>query len=143
MKRALMAFGIVWLALAAAHAAMPPGFYRQARKEAPYHAQVGVTRIELPAARPDTCVIVGEVVRVFRDAERRLRPGLPLRLPVSCLRGAQPPPAGGTIWFDVASLREARFVEVYLVDAADGFAPASGQLRIINAPSSMPQFAVD
>jgi hypothetical protein len=143
MKRALTAFGIVSLALAAAHAAMPPGFYRQARKEAPYHAQVVVTRIDLPAARPDTCVVVGEVVRVFRDAERRLRPGMALRFPVSCLRGTHAPTASGTLWFDVATLRDAQFIEVYLVDAADGFALASGQLRPIKAPSSTPQFPID
>jgi hypothetical protein len=131
------------LTVTQAEALMPPWVYRDARANAPYHVQIAVSRVMEPAQTPGACAVAGDVVEAFRDATGKLPKGTPVSFPVSCMRPGDKVPIGGTMWTTVENLKQARFVEVYLVAAGQGYTSALDQMRIIAAPSESPQFPVD
>jgi hypothetical protein len=126
-----------------AHAMMAPEYYRKSRQDAPYHVQVAVSRVVAPSSRPGSCTVDGKVVEIFKDTSGKLAAGTPIRFPIACDSPGDRVPMGGTIWTNLEALMRARYIEVYLVDADDGFDTASWQSKIIGAPSSTPQIPVD
>jgi hypothetical protein len=127
---------LLGLLTTSAHAMMAPEYYRKAREEAPYHVQVAISRVTPPPSGPGTCMVEGKIVEVFKDTSAKLTVGTPIRFPIACYRSGDVDrvPIGGTIWTDLEALTRARYVEVYLVDAGDGFDTALWQSQIIDAP---------
>ncbi|MEI9902526.1 MAG: hypothetical protein WDN31_23290 [Hyphomicrobium sp.] len=143
--RALCALAILNIGLAGgARAMMAPEYYRKARAEAPYHVQVAITKVDAPRRGPGTCDVTGKVEQVFKDATGKLPKGAEVGFPVACRRKGDEVPLGGTVWLDTDALEQAEFIEVYLIDGADGgFDVPLSNYRIIAAPSPAPQFPVD
>ncbi len=134
---------IVGLCVTAAHAAMPPAVYQKARADAPLHVQVAIADVAIPELTPSSCLVTGEVVRVFRDTPGVLSVGDTIDFAVSCSRAGDRVPIGGTLWTNADALSAARFIEVYLIDSGSSFEVARDQSRIIEAPSDAPQFPED
>jgi hypothetical protein len=126
-----------------AEALMAPQYYQKARADAPYHVQIAVTHVAVPSTTPGNCTIEGKVVQIFRNASGKLAPGASIGFGIACMRPGDKVLIGGTMWTEVDALSKARYVEAYLVDAGAGFDVALWQSRIIDAPSSTPQFPVD
>lgn len=126
-----------------AHAMMAPEYYRKAREEAPYHVQVAISRVEPPPSGPGSCTVDGKIVEIFKDTSGKLGAGTAIRFPIACERPGDSVLVSGTIWTDLEALMRARYIEVYLIDAGEGFDTALWNSQIIDAPSSTPQFPVD
>jgi hypothetical protein len=143
MQRFMMLGCLLVLFTASAHALMAPEYYRKARAEAPYHVQVAITKVDAPRKGPGTCEVEGKVAEVFKDANGKLPKGADVGFTVACHRPGDTVPLGGTIWLDTNALEQAEFIEVYLVDASDGFDVALWNSKIIAGPSATPQFPID
>ena len=141
MRRVLVAVSV--LATGAAHAALPPWVYQEARAKAPLHVQIDIAKVSLPASTPGTCTVSGKVLRIFRDTPGTLSTGRVIEFPVACSRAGEMVPVGGTIWQDADTLAAARFIEVYLDIVDSRYVPALDQARIIDAPSEEPQLPVE
>jgi hypothetical protein len=128
---------------ASASALMAPEYYQKARAEAPYHVQVEIALVSAPEEGPGDCTVEGTVVEVFKDATGKLKKGTPVSFAVACYNEADRLPIGGVMWTKADALQQAKYIEVYLVDAAEGFDVALWQSKIIAAPSAQPQFPVD
>lgn len=128
--------------MGAAQAMMPPWVYEEARAEAPYHLQVAIEGVKVPAKTPGNCEVGGKVVRIFRDSAGKLSEDEHITFPIACIRSDAEVFPGPTIWTDVKDLVDASFIEVYLVDGEDGLDTAKWQSLIIKAPSPEPQLPV-
>jgi len=122
---------------------MPPEVYQKAREDAPLHVQVAISDVAVPEATPSTCIVSGEIVRIFRDTAGVLAVGDAVEFPVSCSRAGEQVPIGGVLWTDADALAEARFLEAYLIGSGPSFDVALYQLRLIAAPSEAPQLTAD
>ena len=131
------------LGVGLAHAVMPPWVYQEARAQAPYHIQVAIDDVTVPAKTPGDCQVSGKVVEIFRDTSGKLSNDQSIVFPVACIDSDDRAFPGGTIWTNVDKLKNAHFIEVYLVDTDNGFDTAKWQSRIIDKPSPEPQFPVE
>lgn len=127
----------------AAQAVMPPEVYQKARADAPFHVQVAISDVALPEATPSSCLVSGEVVRIFRGTVHALAVGDKVMFPISCSRAGDRVPIGGVLWTNADALAEARFIEAYLTGSKPSFDVALYQSQIIDAPSETPQLPVD
>jgi hypothetical protein len=122
---------------------MAPEYYRKARAEAPHHVQVEIALVSAPEDGPGDCTVEGRVVEAFKDATGKLKKDTPVSFPVACYHEGDRVPVGGVMWTEVDALQQAKYIEVYLVDAGEGYDVALWQSKIIAAPSAAPQFPVD
>ncbi len=127
----------------AALALMPPEVYRKARAEAAYHVQIAITKVDAPRQGPGGCLVEGQVVKIFKDADDALKMDQIVGFPVACHRRGESVPIGGTIWLDTDQLEKAEYIEVYLNRDADGFTPALWNYQIIPKPSDEPLMPVE
>lgn len=142
MRTALTAATLLLLA-SAAEAVMPPEVYQKARADAPFHVQVAISDVALPEATPSSCIVSGEVVRIFRGAAGAIAVGDKIEFPISCSRKGDRVPIGGVLWTNADALADARFVEAYLIGSKPSFDVALYQSQIIAAPSETPQLPAD
>lgn len=91
-------------------AALPPQAYLSARAEAPHHVQISIRSVAAPRAGDMFCSVTAEVVRRFRGS---LKKGHLMTLQVDCQRPGMGF-VGPQIVIDEATLRAARFAEVFL-----------------------------
>jgi hypothetical protein len=126
-----------------AHALMPPEVYRKAREEAAYHVEVDVTKVDAPRTGPGTCLVEGQVLRLFKNTGDKLAKDEIIGFPVACRRQGDTVPIGGTMWLDTDALEKAEYIEVYLNDSGDGFEPALWNYKLIDKLSDEPQLPVD
>lgn len=131
------------LTAASAFALMPPKVYSEARAAAPYHVQIAITKVDAPRVGPGTCAVEGQVLKIFKNATGRLADDMIVGFNVSCHRGGEVVPIGGTMWLDTDALEKADYMEVYLADTADGFAVPLWNYKLIPKLSDVPQFPVD
>lgn len=143
MRRILRSVGMLVLLTAGSFAMMPPEVYRKAREGAPYHVQIGITKVEAPRAGPGSCAVEGQVLKIFKNATGRLAADMKVSFDVACHRQGEAVPIGGTIWLDTQALEAADYMEVYLADTAEGFAVPLWNYRLISHLSDAPQFPVD
>jgi hypothetical protein len=137
------ALAVLCLLATGAQAVMPPAVYQKARADAPFHVQVAISDVAVPEATPSTCLVSGEVVRIFRDTAGALSVGDKIAFPVSCSRAGDRVPIGGVLWTNADALAAARFIEAYLIGSEPSFDVALYQSRIIDAPSDAPQLPVN
>jgi hypothetical protein len=143
MRRFIAGGCLLVLLAASAQALMAPEFYRQARADAAFHVQVAVDKVTPPAKGPGSCLIEGKIATVFRDAGNKLPVGAPVSFSIACHRDGEQVPIGGAKWTDTETLKNAKYIEAYLVPGVDGYAVAMWNSKIISAPSPTPQYPVD
>lgn len=139
----LLVVAFLGLLATGAHAVMPPAVYQKARADAPLHVQVAISDVAVPEETPSSCIVTGEVVRIFRDTAGALSLRATVAFPVACSRAGDRVPIGGVLWTNADALAAARFIEAYLVGADSPFDVALHQSRIIEAPSDAPLLPVD
>jgi hypothetical protein len=142
--QARLAAHLVWLSVfflpSGVGAMMPPWVYQEARDTAMFHVQVNIAGVKEPERTPGDCTVTGEVVRIFRDKPGTLRQGERLDFTVSCTKPGDPVVIGGAIWTDYERLWKAKYLEVFLNRADQGYEVALWQSRIIGAPTAQPTF---
>lgn len=104
--------GISLLA-AAAWAVLPPEAYEEARRNATWHVQVAIDKVDVPAKTPGTCEVHGKVVRIFRDKTGKLKKGATWTLGVSCRKPGDDIPDGPVKWKSVAAVKGAKVIEAF------------------------------
>ncbi len=143
MHRVLGSAVSLLLLTVAAHALMAPEIYRKARAEAAYHVQLAITKVDAPRQGPGGCLVEGQVLKVFKDAGGKISPDQTISFPVACYRRGDAVPIGGTLWLDTDQLEKADYMEVYLNEDGEGFAPALWNYRLIPKPSETAQIPVE
>lgn len=119
-------------------AVMPPWVYEEARDKAMFHVQVKILKVTAPAQTPGECAVEGEVVQIFRDTPGTLKQGTVLTFTVSCSKPGDPVIVGGTLWTNLDSLMQAKYLEAFLNGSEHGYGVALWQSFIIAAPTAQP-----
>jgi len=131
---ACAALGVV-AAVAGVSAAPEPNY--GIRLRAAYHVQITVAAVEFPAAYPGSCVISGEVVRVFRSRDGALEEGDLVEVDAPCDAGLD-----GDIMelhADPDELLAADFVEAFVDPTTSEQLTMSGaQYMVIKGPTDSP-----
>lgn len=97
----------------AAHAALPPEAYDEARREAPNLIVFDVLRVKTPVLRSfGRCRVEGRVIRSERGA--LYATGDRFRLDVPCMKPGARVPTGATMWQDMAALKRSAHGRAYL-----------------------------
>lgn len=143
MRRISFSALAIVLTAASASAMMAPEWYRKARAEAPYHVQIGITKVSAPRTGAGTCSVAGQVLKIFKNATGTLADDMIVGFDVACRHAGDEVPPSGTIWLDTDELAKADYMEVYLTDAAGGFAVPLWNYKLIPKLSDAPQLPVD
>ncbi|MDB5470041.1 MAG: hypothetical protein JWR84_1601 [Caulobacter sp.] len=108
---------ILALTAGAAHAALAPQYYQQARDEAPNVIVLDIAEVGPPAGDAGPCLVSGKVHQVERGT--RYRNGQTIAIRVPCKTPKAEIPAGGTIWQDRAALGPGKRARAWLDNAGD------------------------
>ncbi len=115
---------------------MSPEIYDDARRNAAVHAQIRVLGLSGEAG---VVSVKGWVVRVFRNTSGTSQLGAIILFNVHVQVDRSVRPAlSGTIFYDRAMLKAARWLEVFLQSERDGLALARSQLVPIRRPTWRP-----
>jgi hypothetical protein len=113
----------------------PPWAYREARRRAPIHAQMYVSR---PASNAPG-KIAGRIVRIFRDKTGTLYPGKHVQFFIPVMDDEPGPISpGGTIYHDWDRFASARWVEMFLEPNGPGYHLVDSQIAPIRRPTFRP-----
>lgn len=124
--------------------AICPEYWQRARQEAPIHLQIRLeTRPDLRQLRR---LAGGPIVRIFRDETGQLKLGRRISFFVplddGTDGGAHPDPMPGSsgqdFGVDVAAMKAARFLEVYLAPHDDGFEVVRDQVTVLRRSTRQP-----
>jgi hypothetical protein len=118
---------------------MPPYVYEQARRNAPIHLQIRVSKT-WPVGETTLCM-QGRIVRIFRGWRQRIWPGMriEIRIKVIPLVAESQPELGGTIYHARERFECARWIECFLERGEDGrLELILSQIRSIPGPSRVP-----
>ena len=111
----------------------------QARRNAPFHVQLQLTRV--PAACPNRKVeIEGRVVRTFRG-EAHLRPGALVSFSLWVVRRGGEPTGPAFVYHD--ALVEASHMEVYLEGTPPQCRVAAYEFTLLHTPTAVPRMSDD
>lgn len=142
IQRIALALSLLLTSLPA-QAALHPDEYRNARREAPYHLQVKVTRVTTSITRRNRCEIEARVVTEFRDTQGDMGAGTPIRFTIPCYHRADAFPGGCTPWALSARIKAAKYMETYMTRRNGKLQLALWQWKAISSPSNAPQFPVE
>lgn len=114
MNRIAVAAIVISLGFAsAAHAALAPQYYQQARDNAADVVVIAVSDVSaLPADGYGTCTVTGEVAAVERGATYSV--GQEISIAVPCMRPRANVPAGPAVWQRYEALRTPHHARAYL-----------------------------
>lgn len=120
----------------AAHAALAPEYYQQAREQAPHHLQLRVAQVTLLRGQArGNCEVEATVLRDFRGT---LAKGTPLRFTLNCTAPGVRPMPGPNAWHDYQELKAGRFMEGFFRGAGAGIVPVYGQLAQVATEREWP-----
>jgi hypothetical protein len=102
MKPVVLALTLA-LTAGAAHAALAPQYYQQARDQAPNVVVLDIAKVTPPASDHGRCQVAGKVHQVERGA--RYRNGQAITVAVPCMTANAQVPEGGTVWQQRAALK--------------------------------------
>ena len=111
------------------------------RLRAAYHVQMTVAAVQIPDAYPGSCLISGEVLRVFRSRDGALEEGDLVEVDTPCDAGLD----GDVMDLhgDPDELLEADFIEAFVDPAAtpateEALTMPGAQYMVINGPTDSP-----
>ncbi|MGP6156200.1 MAG: hypothetical protein ACLPYS_01460 [Vulcanimicrobiaceae bacterium] len=114
---------------------LPPAAYEEARRTAPIHVQVRVSRL-LGSPDASGCTVEGRLVRIFRDDSRLMRVGRGVRFNVPTHGKRDGPPLlDGTIYHSWERLTSSKFFEVFLCPSNGGVELVRSQLAPVRRPT--------
>lgn len=132
----LIAVPLGCLLAVAAHAALPPQYYHEARKTAASHLQLRIDEVRLLKGLPyDNCEVGATVLRDFRGD---IAPGTPLHFTLNCQAPGVRPMPGPNAWHDLSRLRKAKFAEGFFRGISPRTGPVYGELAIVEAERDSP-----
>jgi hypothetical protein len=124
---------------------MRPEAYRQARLDAPIHAQMRVVKLgDAPVGGYGACTLTAHVERIFRDTNQALPKDKDLDIAVEVFNDTvdpktlRPPRLSGALYKAWSKVSIAKFVEVYLQPASDGFKIVHSQIGLLDEATETP-----
>ena len=118
-------------------AMMSPEEYRAARASAGYWLQLRIDRVNVPRTLPGTCIVRGEVTRMFRGSAPATKA---IDLEVECKRRGERSPPGDEFRVDVEDLRAGRYIEAFANLREARYVVAARQVEFVAKPAATPTF---
>ncbi len=118
----------------------PPWAYRDARVNAPIHAQIWLASKDTQPKFNGSVRFVGRIVRIFRDDTHGLWTGKRVEffVPVTGSEGSGEIELNGTIYHHWTWLARTRWFEVFLDQTFDGLVLSECQIAPIRGPTLRP-----
>jgi hypothetical protein len=116
---------------------MSPEEYRAAREAATCWLQLRIDAVKAPRTLPGTCIVRGEVSRVFRGPTPAAKT---IDLEVECKKRGERSPPGDEFRVDIEDLRAGRFVEAFANVREGSYVVAARQVEVVANPGSAPGF---
>jgi hypothetical protein len=116
---------------------MTPEEYRAARARASHWVQLRIGTVTPPPTLPGTCLLRGEVTRLFRGtppAERTIE------LAVECKKRGQRSPPGDEFRMDLEDLARGRHVEAFMEMRDGRYIVTARQIELVARPGAKPTF---
>ena len=116
---------------------MTPEEYRAARDGATYWLQLRIEAVKAPGQLPGTCIVHGEVTRVFRGPALAAKT---VDVAVECKRRGERSPPGDEFRIDLEALRRGRYVEAFVNLRENRYVVAARQIEFVAKPGPRATF---